>query len=1131
MVVRLDPSALLGIRLIIGSLLAAILFGLPGSGSLAMQTAQEKGFFQSSIIYEITDLSAIRFQHITVNEGLSQSSIHSILQNKIGFMWFATDEGLNRFDGSAFKLYVNDPDNPNSLSDNNVLAIAEDQAGFLWLGTFGGGLNRFDPQTQEFTRFLHDPQSSDSPSANEIWSVLVDQSGSIWLATAEGLDRFDPASGHFQHFISNAQYPSGLSQGSIQAMFQDDSGDLWIGTEQGLDRLDRDTQQFSHYRVDARDVDPKDPEADLLYLPSSEEQVTYGLGGTSVSAIHQDQQGLIWVGTDASLDCLDPETDQFRHYFHSPFDPSSLGGNTISAIEQDRFGNLWIAIRSGGLSLFHPDTGQFSNFYHSPNEPYSLAGGETSALYADLQGNLWIGTSLSGVDRLALDTAMFSHLHANLKTPNSLLDNTVFAIYQDPEGYYWFGSVGGLDRWDRRTGEFTHYVNNPDDPNSLSNNWVTAIASGDPGELWVGTFRGGLNRLDLATGKFTVYARDRLNPAGMSSNVVLSLHQDRSGSLWVGTYYGGLARFDQQTGEFIHYLHDPQNPNSLIHDRVWAIYEDRQGALWIGTGGGLDRFDPQTEYFTHFPIESQVSTKENTIDVLGIVEDDQGLIWITTYGNGIYQYDPAVGSFMNFRIKDGLPGDIVYGILNDQQGFLWLSTNRGLSRFDPRKKIFKNFNAKDGLQSDEFNSGAFFQTSNGELFFGGINGVTFFFPEQIVDNTMIPPIILTSLTRGGDPIQTEKSPEIIQQVILNWPNNYFEFEFVALDYTNPEENQYAYQLIGFDKEWNYLGVKNSGRYTNIPGGTYTLNLKGSNHDGVWNETGVKIQVKVIPPLWENWWVRGSLVLLLAVAIYGAYQGRVKGIQSRNRELESQVRERMKEIEQLFEQTKELAVVEERNRLARDLHDSAKQKAFAALAQLGTAKSLVTNHTLSARNHLEEAENLVYEVIQELTFLIQEMYPLALQENGLINALREYFYEWENRNEIPVTFKVEGEQSLPLATAQAVYRIIQETLANVARHSQANHVAVSITFLADSILVIIADDGLGFDPGKKLPGVGLRSMRERTGMIGGQLAVESDPGKGTKIILSAPFQAELNYQEKKHHKVGDSNHDSHNDRSR
>jgi two-component system sensor histidine kinase ChiS len=1129
--VLLGPSARLKIKLLMSSLLVASLFGLPGSAIFAMQSAQVRGVLQADRTLEITDLSAIRFQHITVNEGLSQSSVHSILQNKIGFMWFATDEGLNRFDGTAFQLYVNDPDDVNSLSDNNVLAIAEDPDGFLWLGTFGGGLNRFDPQTKNFTHYLHNPANSDSPSSNEIWNVLVDQSGSIWLATGEGLDRLDPASGHFQHYVPNDQDPSSLSKGSIQAILQDDSGDLWIGTTQGLDRLDQDTQQFSHYRIDVLDVDPKDPESDLLYPRRTEEHVTYGLGGMSVTAILQDQDGLIWIGTEASLDCLDPGTNQITHYYHNPLDPTSLGGDAVSDIEQDRLGNLWIAIRSGGLSLFHPDTGQFTNFYHDTNEPYSLAGGEILTLYADLQSNLWIGTALSGVDRLAVDTAMFSHLHADSQNPNGLLDNTIFAIYQDREGYYWFGSVGGLDRWDRRTGEFKHFVNDPDDPQSMSNNWVTAISPGNPGELWVGTYRGGLNCLELSSGKFTVYARDRQNPAGMASNVVLALHQDRSGTLWVGTYYGGLSHFDRQTGKFIHYIHDPQDPTSLIHDRVWAIYEDHLGALWIGTGNGLDRFDPQTEHFTHYILESQVSTKESAIDVLGMVEDSQNKLWITTYGNGIYQYDPAAGSFTNYRVKDGLPGDIVYGVLKDNQDYLWLSTNRGLSRFDPQKRTFKNFNAKDGLQSDEFNTGAYFQSSSGELFFGGINGITFFSPAQIVNTTMIPPILLTSLTQGGEPLLHGQSPENTQQITLNWPNNYFEFEFVALDYTDPAENQYAYQLVDFDKDWNYLGIKNNGRYTNLPGGNYTLQLKGSNHDGVWNETGIQIQVKVVPPLWDNWWMRGTLVFLLAAGIYGAYQGRVKSIQSRNRELESQVQERMKEIEQLFEQTKELAVVEERNRLARDLHDSAKQKAFAALAQLGTAKSLITNHALSARTHLEEAENLVYEVIQELTFLIQEMYPLALQENGLVNALREYFYEWENRNEIPVTFKVEGEQTLPLETAQAVYRIIQETLANVARHSQANHVAVSITFLADSIQVVIADDGLGFDPGKKLPGVGLRSMRERAGMIGGEFAVESEPGKGTKITLSAPFQAEPNYSIQQSHKNGDPYDPSHYDPTR
>jgi signal transduction histidine kinase/streptogramin lyase len=760
-----------------------------------------------------------------------------------------------------------------------------------------------------------------------------------------------------------------------------------------------------------------------------------------------------------------------------------------------------------------------------------MAGGEINALYADPQGNLWIGTSLSGVDRLGMDTAIFSHLHADTKNPNSLLDNAIFAIYEDQAGYYWIGSVGGLDRWDRQTGEFKHFINDPDDPQSLSNNWVTAISPGAEGELWVGTYRGGLNCLDLESGRFTVYARDRQNPAGMASNVVLALHQDRSGRLWIGTYYGGLARFDRQTGTFIHYNHDPKDPTSLIHDRVWAIYEDHLGALWLGTGNGLDRLDPETEQFMHYPFESQASTQESAMEIFGIAEDNQNNLWITTYGNGIYQFDPAAGSFRNYRVKDGLPGDIVYGILKDRQGLLWLSTNHGLSRLDPQKGAFKNFSAKDGLQSDEFNSGAYFQSSSGELFFGGINGITFFSPEQIVETTMIPPILLTSLTRGGEPLLGGQSPETIQKITLNWPNNYFEFEFVALDYTNPEENQYAYQLVNFDKGWNYLGVKNNGRYTNLPGGDYTLHLKGSNHDGVWNEAGVQIQVKVVPPLWENWWMSGGLIVLLAAAIFGAYQGRVKSIQSRNRELERQVQERMKEIEQLFEQTKELAVVEERNRLARDLHDSAKQKAFAALAQLGTAKSLVTNHALTARTHLEEAENLVYEVIQELTFLIQEMYPLALQENGLINVLREYFYEWENRNEIQLTFKVEGEPSLPLETAQAIYRIIQEALANVTRHSQAKHVAVSICYRADSIQVVIADDGQGFDPGKKLPGVGLRSMRERAGMIGGEFAADSEPGKGTKIILSIPFQCEPGISIKRAYQNGGTHDYSDFDRTR
>jgi signal transduction histidine kinase len=611
-----------------------------------------------------------------------------------------------------------------------------------------------------------------------------------------------------------------------------------------------------------------------------------------------------------------------------------------------------------------------------------------------------------------------------------------------------------------------------------------------------------------------------------------------------------------------------------------------------------------------------------------------------------------------------LPNGVVYGILEDPEGKLWLSTNFGISRFDPDSKTFRNFDAGDGLQSNEFNSGAYAKGPNGEFYFGGINGLTVFHPANIKDNPYLPQVALTSLTQGDNPITTASSVETTQSVILSWPQNSLEFEFAALGYNQPSKNQYAYMLQDFDSNWHYIGTKRDGRYTNLPGGEYTLLVKASNSDGVWNKTPIRINVKVIPPFWQTLWFRVLLAVAAVVVVAGGFRLRTKTIQDRNRQLERLVRERTSALEkrnqeiqalyeaderilrnvslnqvfqtlvdvavdilnadrsmvfawdekrtkvvplvshgfspetlkvmefakgegivgkvletgkpdivrqielndfrpeiraaliaegirsfvhlpitvdhkvvgvfnigftkpsligddttrlfsalthraaisianmELFEQTKDLAVMEERNRLARDLHDSAKQKAFAALAQLGTARGILNGHGNSATMHLTEAENLVTDVIQELTFLVQEIYPIGLQEKGLVTTLREHIFEWENRNDIPVHLITHNGQHLPLEVEQALYRITQEALANVARHSHARRVDVSLLYSGEAVQLSVADDGCGFDVNAK-HGMGLRSIRERVGSIRGTVQIQSAPGQGTRLIVQVP----------------------------
>jgi signal transduction histidine kinase len=432
-----------------------------------------------------------------------------------------------------------------------------------------------------------------------------------------------------------------------------------------------------------------------------------------------------------------------------------------------------------------------------------------------------------------------------------------------------------------------------------------------------------------------------------------------------------------------------------------------------------------------------------------------------------------------------------------------LSTNHGISRFDPESETFRNYSVSDGLGSMEFNQFAFAEAPNGAMYFGSINGLNVFFPEEIRDNPYKPPITLTSLTQLGSPLETGQTPESLDEIVLTWPQNSFEFEFTVLGFSNPAQNQYAYKLENFDKDWYELGSKRNGRYTNLPGGTYTLRLKAANSDGVWDEEGKSIRVTVIPPFWQTWWFRIGSALFIIASVAVGYRVRMRQVESHNRELEALVRKRTAEIEELFEQTKELAVMEERNRLARDLHDSAKQKAFAALAQLGTVNGMLRSNPVVWK-HLNEAENLVYEVIQELTFLIQEMYPAALMEKGLPTTVREYLFEWENRNEIHVDLVMRDERLLGLKIEQAIYRVIQESLANVARHSRAGRVAVSLQYFPDSLEVSISDNGCGFDITKKMRGLGLRSIRERIESIGGEVRFESGNGQGTRVFVRVPL---------------------------
>ena len=862
-----------------------------------------------------TQSTRLRFDHFSLEQGLSQSGALCMLQDRRGFVWIGTEDGLNRFDGYNFIVYRPDPQDPHSLSDGHILSMVEGRSGVLWIGTYGGGLNRYDPQTGHFDHYRNDPADPNSLSDDHVFSVYEDRTGLLWVGTRDGaLNRFDPQAKQFVRYQNDPYDPHSLSQGTSLTVFEDSAGVLWVGTGGGLNRLDRETGQFVHYQND-----PADP---------------HSLSNSAVQAIYEDRSGVLWFGTaGGGLNQLDRETETFVHYQNDPGDPHSLSNDNVTSILEDSAGLLWVGTADGlnrldlsraralSLSKGQPkdrETGQFTRFRHDPNDPSSLSKDDVRSIIEDQAGGLWIGTYGAGLNRYDRQMERFALYQVDPHDPNSLSGNSVWTVVEDSAGVLWIGTDGqGLNRFDRAANQWRHYQNDPADLHSLSNNTVIAITEDRAGILWVGTSEG-LNRFDREAERFARYQYDPANPYSLSSNTIWFIHEDRLGALWIGTTRG-LNKLDRKTGQFTRYLNDPDDPHSLSDNDVGSVLEDRAGVLWFGTHRGLNRLDRDTGQFTHYQNDPDDPQSLSHDIVFSIYEDRAGTLWLGTWGGGLNRLvlsqgpEPVEGAaegfdrqnetFAHYRVKDGLPNDVIYGILEDDRGNLWLSTNNGISRFDPRTETFKNYDVGDGLQSAEFNFNGYFKSQSGEMFFSGINGFNAFYPDRVIDNPYVPPIVLTSLTQGGQLVLSEaegavnfgQAVEALTQVTFEWPNNDFAFEFAALSYFQPEKNQYAYVLEGYDEGWNTIGTKRFGRYTNLPGGTYTLRLKGSNNDGVWNEDGLAVKVTIVPPFWATWWFRTIVALILAGTAVGGYRLRVRNVEARSRALERQVASRAKEL--------------------------------------------------------------------------------------------------------------------------------------------------------------------------------------------------------------------------------------------
>ncbi len=791
----------------------------------------------------------IRFSRVSIEQGLSQSTVSCVLQDRTGFMWMGTHDGLNRYDGDRFIVYRHDGDDPRSLSHGFILDMAEDDNGDLWIGTQDGGLNRWHRSSNDFTRYQHDSKDPRSLAGDRVRRVLIDRTGILWIGTYQsGLDRLDPETGVFEHFRHDPEDPTSVSDDRIRTLYEDRVGNLWVGTVGGLNLFDRTSRTFIRYRHDAADADT--------------------LSDDRVRSILEDGSGNLWVGTLDGLNRLNRATLTFDRFVHDPADPTSLSDNLSRALFEDADGQLWIGTE-GGLNVFQPESETFIHYRHSAADPTSLSSDLVMSIFQDRGGVLWIGTLAGGVNKWNPVTWSFAHYKRDPTNPASLSSNRVFAFSKDDRGTVWIGTLdAGLNAWDRRQGRFAHYRHDPEDPGSLGSDAVASLFHDRQGVLWVGTVDAGLHRFDPESRTFSRYDHDPEKPGSLSNSGVMSLFEDQKGVMWVGTYGGGLNRFQRDTGTFEVFRHDPRDPSSLSNDRVTS-FASSDGTLWIGTGGGgLNRFDPESGLFRAFRHDPGNASSLGSDAVNALHVDREDNLWIGTHGGGLVRLvgidsTTGEGEFVTYSKGQGLPNANVVGVHSDRDGFLWLSTYRGLSRFDPRTETFKSYDQSHGLQSDEFNVGAHFMSREGELFFGGINGFNTFHPERVETNTHAPPVVLTAVFKLHKEVPLTAETD---ELVIGYRDWVVSFEFAALDYTAPEKNQYAYMLDGLTRDWVELGNLHRADLTNLDPGNYVLRIKGSNNDGVWNEEGIDLAITVVPPPWRSWWAYSLYTLAAALAV-------------------------------------------------------------------------------------------------------------------------------------------------------------------------------------------------------------------------------------------------------------------------
>ena len=1056
--------------------------------------------------YSFGQVKDYNFINLNNKNGLSSNSVNAILKDKYGFMWFGTDDGLNKFDGQNFTIYRHSETDSNSIGRGVVMAMQEDINGNLWVGS--------NITLSLYNRSLNNFINVDFSKLGWIRCLRADHLGNIWVGTYSGLHYFNPKTKKIITYKANPSRKDKLNSDVILSVFEDSKNNVWVGTNAGFHLLNPAKGTFVRYFHD--DNNP------------------LSIASGIVRNVVEDKEGNLWLGTGEGLDKMNVQRQTFEHFKSVKSDVETLSDNSIYKIAFDKDSKLWVGTEDG-LNIFNPKDGKTLRINNSASNKFSGAGrfigNSVRDIYLDNCGIYWIGTIKAGVNKYDSNLAYFNHTRLN---PSDFNSGSVLSFAESPTGDIFIGTENrGLNIFNTKTGLIS--------PIPLAgmdaNKGIILSLERSENTLWIGTYLYGLYIKDLRTNT-TKNIRIPKSNTDATSVPINCLKADKQGNIWIGTNGKGLYKYNIKTGELLHFsriFYQNQARSTLKNGYITTIEIDFKGNLWIGTNGsGLTIYNPiekQLKIFnhdnSHLPFDM----------ILAIHCDKKGQIWVGVMGGGLCLFDAKSQNFRQYSVKNLLSNEVICKILEDESGKLWVSNNKGISVFDPQKKIFKNYTYHNGIQQSNFNFGAGLKTSTGEMYFGGNEGFNYFNPKYLNQNRNTPTLVFTDLKIGNKSVNPVENTEITEpislakKIDLSYKQN-FSLDFVALNYTAPQENQYTYMLEGFDKDWNKVGTVTTAVYTNLDPGAYKFRLKAKSEDSSWHTPEKVIEIIVHPPFWRTYYAYIAYVLILIMIFWTLRRRAIEKLRN-----EFALAQERLEIKHLIE--KERTEAERKMEL-----EQLKIKFLTNLShELKTPLTLILNpieSLLSKEKSTEKVEtlNLINRNAKRLLNIVNQLLDLRkiqenelklnLSEGDLVSVAREIFDSFKyisERKHIHLDFFSSINEFYTVFDKDKVERILLNLLSNAIKFTNQNG---SVYFhiepdAENGIKLIIGDTGVGlsaevldkiFDRFYQVndkahilnqgSGIGLSITQEFVKLHGGTINVSSEEGEGSVFTVILPL---------------------------